>query len=487
VARADKLHQQAEGGLLRLVADAAFANPFGRVRDDLDHQIAGCIGEVSASKLLALVLEKVRDHVAELKQKGAADLAQYRGETRQLHEILYLFDVFHAYMDKFDAHIDEQIRASGEPVAVDFATDVLRRLEELGFATARAERWFAIFFQLRRAYYFITRQLGGSSPSMNALRCQVWDSIFTRDPRLYEQFLWNRMDDFSTLILGETGTGKGNVASAIGRSGFIPFDRQRKRFASSFAANLIATNLAEFPESLLESELFGHRKGAFTGAIADREGVFGRCPEFGAIFIDEVGDIPVHVQIKLLRVLQERRYVPVGGQQSQRFAGRVLAATNRNLDELRRQKGFRDDFYYRLSAHVIQVPTLRQRIAEDGNELALLVAVAVRQIVGAEAVALADETLALIQACLPAHYPWLGNVRELEQAVRRIFLTGRYEGDLAAAPIASLEDQLRSGSLTADALLGRYCKELYKHLGTLEAVASRLDLDPRTVKKYLAS
>src|SRR5213078_1832008 len=133
-------------------------------------------------------------------------------------------------------------------------------------------------------------------------------------------------------------------------------------FAESFTRTFISLNLSQFPEALIESELFGHKKGAFTGAIEAHEGVFARCSPHGAIFLDELGEVSIPTQIKLLQVLQERTFSPVGSREKLRFCGRVIAATNSELDELRRQKVFRDDFYYRLCSDILTVPSLRQRI-----------------------------------------------------------------------------------------------------------------------------
>jgi DNA-binding NtrC family response regulator len=362
-------------------------------------------------------------------------------------------------------------------------------LRQRGFAADEARRLLAIFFQLRRAFYFIDRRLIGVSPCMQELRRRLWSNVFTDDVRWYEQRLWNRMEDFSTLLLGATGTGKGTAAAAIGRSGFIPYDDRRGCFAESFVETFVALNLSQYPETLIESELFGHKKGAFTGAISDHPGAFARCSPHGAIFLDEIGDASVPVQIKLLQVLQERTFVPVGSHDRVRFAGRVIAATNQPLDELRAAGRFRDDFYYRLCSDVIAVPPLRQRIAEAPQELADLVASIVERLLGVPDAERAEYVRQRLLASVGLEYAWPGNVRELEQATRQVLLTQDYRGDARRDPAdrcAQLVAGIQAGKLDADALLAGYCALLYERHGTIEAVARRTNLDRRTVKAYLA-
>jgi transcriptional regulator with GAF, ATPase, and Fis domain len=296
------------------------------------------------------------------------------------------------------------------------------------------------------------------------------------------------MEDFSTLLLGETGTGKGAAAAAIGRSEFIPYVPGPRRFAANFAESFIAINLSQYPETLIESELFGHRKGAFTGAIDHHEGVFERCDPHGALFLDEIGEVSIPVQIKLLQVLQERTFTPIGGREKKRFPGRVIAATNRPLDKLRRDGRFRQDFYYRLCSDVIEVPTLRQRIRESPAELEQLARLLVGRIAGERASELAAPVMEALERDLPRGYAWPGNVRELEQAVRRILLTGRCaevvrEG--APGEEDALAERIRAGQLTADELLSRYCALLYRRLGSYAEVARQTGLDPRTSRKYI--
>ena len=295
------------------------------------------------------------------------------------------------------------------------------------------------------------------------------------------------MDDFSLLLLGETGTGKGAAAAAIGRAGFIPFEISKRRFATSFASMFHAFNLSEFSETLIESELFGHRKGAFTGAIEQHDGMLAQCGRYGALLLDEIGDVSVPVQIKLLNVLQARRYARVGEHVPQRFEGRVIAATNRDLDALMRDGRFREDFFYRLSSDVITLPALRDRIRAEPRELEQLTQSMIERLTGAADTTLFDQVLSALRRDLPRDYAWPGNVRELEQAVRRVLISGGYRGREISAPIQEpWLARAQAAELTADALLGAYCQMLHRRFGTFEEVARRTALDRRTVKKYLA-
>jgi transcriptional regulator with PAS, ATPase and Fis domain len=350
-------------------------------------------------------------------------------------------------------------------------------------------RLFAFYFQLRRAFYFIFRSLAGECESMRRLREALWNNVVTHDMRSFQAALWNRLEDFSTLIFGETGTGKGQAAAVMGRSQFIPYLPADRRFATNFAETFISLNLSQFPETLIESELFGHRKGAFTGAVDHHSGVFERCNAHGALFLDEIGEVSIPVQIKLLQVLQERAFTPLGGHEKKRFAGRVIAATNRPIDELRGEGRFRDDFFYRLCSDVIELPTLRQRISESPAELKQLVKALLARVAGEPYPELVAKVLEALESGLPRSYTWPGNVRELEQAVRRILLTGRYEPKLAPSRVEDADErvamQVREGRLTADELLSAYSALLYRRLGSYAAVAQRIGLDPRTSRKYV--
>lgn len=210
--------------------------------------------------------------------------------------------------------------------------------------------------------------------------------------------------DSTVLILGETGTGKEVVARCIHAASH----RQD--------APLIKVNCAAIPGNLIESELFGHEKGAFTGATTKREGRF-TLADGGTIFLDEVGELPLDLQTKLLRVLQESEFEPVGSSTTRKVNVRILAATNRDLSRAVRQRHFREDLYYRLHVFPIHVPPLRER-QEDIEDLAPAFLQRFAQRMGKPVRPFTRECLARLKS-----YPWPGNVRELQNVIERAVIT----------------------------------------------------------------
>jgi hypothetical protein len=162
----------------------------------------------------------------------------------------------------------------------------------------------ACLFQLRRAFEETYSHIVGSSMPAARLRAAVWQSIFTRDMRRYRRSLFEAMGDVTTLVTGPSGTGKELVARSIGLARYIPFDPANGCFAESYAESFHAVNLSALSRTLIESELFGHRKGSFTGAVDSRQGWLEICPPLGAVFLDEIGELDPTIQVKLLRVLQ---------------------------------------------------------------------------------------------------------------------------------------------------------------------------------------
>ncbi len=473
-----------------VLKETAFINPFSPKRQELNRKIAGTTGpkNLTGENLLRKMINSVSERIKLIESEKRGDLRLYTGEDRETIRVALLFDTYYQFIDDFEALIKEQIKVGDDPCPVPFSNKVFALLEQRGFNTEQSLHFFAFFYQLKRANFFIDQSLIGRSPSMKELRCHLWNNIFTYNTQWYEDFLWNRMEDFSTFILGETGTGKGTAAAAIGRSGYIPFDKKKGCFSESFASNFISINLSQFPESIIESELFGHKKGAFTGAVENHQGVFARCKPHGAIFLDEIGEISVPVQIKLLKVIQERTFQVVGSHQNLRFHGRVIAATNKPLDELRQQGHFRDDFFYRLCSDVISVPTLRLQIKEAPDTLIILLSHALNRITETPTPDLQKFILRVLEKELPEDYAWPGNVRELEQAIRRVLLTNSYTGDSCNTP-ADLLGRLHHGidneTFNAQEILSSYCTLLYQHCGTYEEVARKTKLDRRTVKKYV--
>jgi DNA-binding NtrC family response regulator len=479
---------QTERHFFKTVHNAAFANPFSELRERLDQKIAGLFPSAARRESKDMCVQEVDRQLKKLARQNRGNLNQYSGEDRELLRVVYLFDVFHKFRDRFDQLIQDQIKAQDEPVPVDFVDEAREMMVSKGFSNSRFFHYFALSFQLRRAFYFISNTLVGASPCMTTFKKHLWYNVFTYNIGLYDQHLWDRMEDFSTLLLGETGTGKGTAARAVGMSGFIPFDRKRGCFVVSFTRAFSSLNLSQYPETLLESELFGHTKGAFTGAVEDYQGVLDRCSPHGAILLDEIGEIPDHIQIKLLRVLQERTFTPVGAHRLSRFNGRVIAATNRPKKEILDGRVFREDFYYRLCSDIIEVPPLRTRIQQDTLELDALLDFTVTRMTGLASSKITTKIKRIIDRRLGNHYSWPGNVRELEQCVRSVLLRRDYLGKQAPDD-PSLTRLLCQGiehqNLPVSDLVSGYCTLLYDTLGTYEKVAQTTGLDRRTVKKYI--
>ncbi len=206
--------------------------------------------------------------------------------------------------------------------------------------------------------------------------------------------------DSTILVTGESGTGKEMVARAVHEAS----NRKEKPFVS--------INCSAFPETLLESELFGYMKGAFTGAASNKKGLF-EAAGGGSIFLDEIGDMTSAMQVKLLRVLQERRFRPLGGNEEIPVDVRVIAATNQNLDERIKAGLFREDLYYRIAVINIHLPALRER-KEDIRPLAFHFLRHYAEKAGKSVVSISPEALRVLESC-----DWPGNVRQLENTIER--------------------------------------------------------------------
>ena len=433
------------------------------------------------------VVERLRANWPKGGQVAKADV--------ELYEALVGFWLYQSYAGRFDTLIVPSLegrlagRAEFYPA---FRADVEARYSLPGIAEAigaqEPPHLFASAFQIRRAFHNIFHSLVGGSPPMARLRAGIWQSIFTHDLIRYRRILHARMGDFATLVMGPSGTGKELVARAIALSRYLPYEPKRGGFVGDFTAGFFPLNLAALSPTLIESELFGHRRGAFTGALADRAGWMEVCPPAGAVFLDEIGEVETGIQVKLLRVLQSRTFQPLGGTDTRRFEGKIIAATNRDLPVEIRAGRFREDFYYRLCSDQLTTPTLREQLDAAPGELNTLIGHIAGRLLGEnEAGNFTRTALTWIEKNLGERYAWPGNFRELEQCVRNLVLRGEYRsaGPLVRGEAEDWNTLIESGALTAEELLRRYTRIVFAQAGTIEETARRLDLDRRTVKARL--
>jgi len=211
--------------------------------------------------------------------------------------------------------------------------------------------------------------------------------------------------DCAVMIYGESGTGKELIATAL------------HRLSTRSARRFVAINCSAIPENLLESELFGHEKGAFTGAVSKRQGLLEQA-NGGTLFLDEIGDMPVSLQAKLLRVLQEKTFTPVGGHEQKAANVRIIAATNVDLQEAVRVQKFRLDLYYRLNVIPMELPALRERIDDVPDLLQHFLNISNRVHFPDRPRMMTEEVIQTLKK-----YAWPGNVRELQNLVERMVVT----------------------------------------------------------------
>jgi two-component system response regulator HydG len=280
----------------------------------------------------------------------------------------------------------------------------------------------------------------------------------------------------TVLILGESGTGKELVAQALHQNS----ERKERPFA--------AVNCAALSEGLIESELFGHVKGAFTGAVAHKDGRFAYA-DGGTLFLDEVGDMPLETQAKLLRVLENREVVPVGGNEAQAVDVRLVAATNRNLRSMVEAGTFREDLLFRLQVISVELPPLRER----AGDIPLLIDHFIGEF--------AEEHDKVVSGIEPearaalVRYPWPGNVRELRNALENmVVLSGSETLGVGDVPVHVLEGEAPSTVSGGFDMTGRTLKETERELiaqnltlfeGNREKTAKSLGIGERTLYRKI--
>jgi formate hydrogenlyase transcriptional activator len=304
--------------------------------------------------------------------------------------------------------------------------------------------------------------------------------IVGRSPALREVLQLVEMvasTDSTVLLLGETGTGKELIARAI-------HDRSRRRDRA-----LVKINCAAIPGGLLESELFGHERGSFTGAIAQKIGRV-ELADQGSLFLDEIGDSPLELQPKLLRVLQEQEFERLGSTRTKKVNVRVVAATHRNLEEMIQDKQFRSDLYYRLNVFPISIPPLRER----QEDIPLLVWHFVRQFakrMNKTVDAISSETMQAL-----TRYPWPGNIRELQNVIERSVVI--YEkGNLSVkkswlahesfSPVAVTQTPFKRSAMEDREMIGAALAESSGRVSGPSGAAAKLGIPPSTLESKIRS
>ena len=274
--------------------------------------------------------------------------------------------------------------------------------------------------------------------------------------------------DATVLLTGDTGTGKELFARAL-------HERSARR-----QRTLVSVNCAALPPTLIESELFGHERGAFTGAVNPRHGRF-EVADKGTLFLDEIGDLPLELQAKLLRVLQEGEFERLGSSQTRKIDVRLIAATNRDLEEMAAAGKFRTDLLYRLNVFPIRVPTLRER-RDDIPRLVWYIIHRRQRPLRREITKVPASVMEMLQA-----YEWPGNVRELENVIERAMI--RSSGDTLmlyeALNNRSSQGPLESGS-TLDVIERRHIQDVLRtcnwRINGVDNAAAKLGLHPNTLR-----
>ena len=498
------LFSKSESSFARDVAELNYANPFTAERLELERRALGDAFETEPHPYWAMVRgagDSTRGNVRQLTARterlvGAVRQRIVEGRPsddgeQALYDDLVLYLLFYQLFDNW-----RELYTGGDARDASKHWDMFSRqfdhwllLPDIRLPSRDDKaHLFALFYQVFRAFFNIFDCVAGHSRAAARLRSQIWQSIFTHDLRRYRRSLYRSLHEVTTLVTGPSGSGKELVAQAIGRSRYIPYSVKERRFEASAVGSYIALNVSAFSANLIESELFGYIKGAFTGAEGNRAGWLETCGGCGTILLDEIGELPPMTQVKLLRVLQNRQYQRMGESKLREFHGKIVAATNRDLGQEIRKGTFREDLYYRLCADVVTTPALGEHLREDPATLGDLVRFITKRIAPDEHVQLTQEILQWIDQNLPPGYHWPGNIRELEQCARNIMIRNHYQPALPeteSTPVDAAEQlarQIHQLELTADELLTQYARIAYAKTGSYKHAAERLGLDRRTLR-----
>jgi DNA-binding NtrC family response regulator len=388
-----------------------------------------------------------------------------------------------------------------------------------GFSVPEPAHLFALFYQARRAWHFIGSRIRGGSPSAAAARAAIYRANLAGDVCAYASGLYLHMDKVPVLITGETGTGKEEAAKCIGWSRYVPVDPKTRRLVTSYKEDFHVRNLAAGAKDLIESALFGHKRGSFTGAIGEATGCFSLPKPHGTLFIDEVGELALDLQVKLLRPLEARECLPLGATRPHEIWGRHVFATNKNLERMCQEEMFREDLYHRMNSVRILMPCLRQMRAESPDELGYYVRGFVEELLKdpAQVDAWTERVVRAIEAAAPG-YGWPGNLRELKKFVEAYVLSGGNApapgaGSAVQARTAERAPETRGahppaerpapeslcqpssglvgpnakrGAVNAEVLIQAYVNHVFLETGqNLSETARRTGLDRKTVRQKL--
>ena len=382
-------------------AELADAPPFGPQRVPAEQRILGArhvyrgpllclVGDFGPLENFGRIIEILRALVEEIRGRLVAGAVATDEEKGAYAKVALL--VLYAEVDG--------------PLQILADTNVMAREVYFGFVARRAHFLdieglavdlpgprilFAVFYQVRRAYFIIHTTLLGISPASAELRNRVWYTLFPAgDLLLHGMWGYANWSDVTVLILGETGTGKEGVAWALSYGRWIPCD-DRGRFKDRPDQGFHAVNLAGLSDSLADAQLVGYRKGAFTGALKNTPGALDQCAEGRNLFIDEVGVASLAIQNKLLRIVEERKFSPLGGNEQVLLMGRLIFAAQRS--QLVGANVSRD-LRYRMCRNMIDVPSLRARLDGHPGELAFFVERFARMASGPQAARTTAESLA---------------------------------------------------------------------------------------------
>jgi DNA-binding NtrC family response regulator len=481
------------------VAEAlAFTNPFSTERNVIEEKVIDYFGKTEKRNKRFIEIDPRLDQVLYWLSKAEDSLLGNTSEAvgspkwSKRKGALAYFCLFHEILPELDS-------LSSDSISGEHRTRSVFRLLEKGIERRKSliendanSLWkspghlFACFYQLRRAFLYVSSGIRGQSKPIQELRSRVWESVFTQDMLSYQQWMHQVVGRFPTLILGPSGSGKEVVADAIARSRFIPYNEKKGEFVAKPDQTFHPLHLSSLSETLLESALFGHREGSFTGAIRDHKGIFQCAGNHGSVFLDEIGEVSEAVQVKLLRVLQSGEYQPIGSAKKDFFAGKIIAATHRNQGQHVDAGRMREDFYYRLCGDQVRTISLREILDDSPKELDVFISFICEKLFGQRGGAELSPRISKIMAeAMPADYKWPGNFRELEQAVRNIVITGEYHPAEGRSKVNDINEYYEGCAFKMNQWVSLYAEQAYQRFGSYLEAGNRLGVDQRTLKKWV--